>query len=270
MLGAAAGDIIGSVYEFDTIKTKDFPLFSERSRFTDDSVLTMAVANAICRGVPYKRAIREIGNRYPESGYGSSFVLWLFGLMDDPYYSWGNGSAMRVSPVGFAFKSREKVLEEAERSAEITHDHPEGIKGARATALAVFFAAGGADKEEMEEEIEKEFGYDLDRTVADIRPDYQWEASCQKTVPEAIVCFLDSVSFEDAIRNAVSLGGDSDTLACIAGSIAEAYYREIPMDILIEVKRRLPGDLWEICREFYRDYGLPEVRAQVEALQGKR
>jgi len=267
MIGAAAGDIIGSVYEFDPIKTKDFPLFGSRSEFTDDTVLTMAVAHAIRTGAGYREAIREIGNRYPESGYGSSFVLWLFGLVDEPYYSWGNGSAMRVSPVGFAFDSRRKVLAEAEKTAEITHDHPEGIKGAQATALAIFLAASGAEKEEIEEEIEKEFGYDLDRTVADIRPEYRWEASCQKTVPEAIVCFLDSVSFEDAIRNAVSLGGDSDTLACITGSIAEAYYRKIPPGILAEVRNRLPDDLWNICADFYTEYGHPETREQIRSVE---
>lgn len=267
MIGAAAGDIIGSVFEFNPIKSKDFPLFTDQSRITDDTVLTMAVAHAISTGISYRDSIREIGNRYPESGYGGSFILWLLGLIDEPYYSWGNGSAMRVSPVGLAFDTPEKVMDEAERTAEITHNHPEGIKGARATALAVFLAASGAGKDEMEKKIEEETGYDLNRTVMDIRPDYRWEESCQKTVPEAIVCFLDSVSFEDAVRNAVSLGGDSDTLACITGSIAEAYYREIPGHILAEVIKRLPDDLWEICRKFYRKYGLPEIRSQINSLE---
>ncbi|MFO7915011.1 MAG: ADP-ribosylglycohydrolase family protein [Candidatus Krumholzibacteriales bacterium] len=266
MIGAAAGDIIGSVYEFSPIKSKDFPLFSEKSRITDDTVLTMAVAHAINRGIPYGESIREIGNRYPESGYGGSFILWLMGMIDEPYYSWGNGSAMRVSPVGFAFDTPEEVLAEAEKSAEITHNHPEGIRGARATALAVFLAAAGEGKDEIEKKIEEESGYDLNRTVMDIRPEYRWEESCQKTVPEAIVCFLDSVSFEDAVRNAVSLGGDSDTLACITGSIAEAYYREIPAGILAGVRERFPDDLWEICREFYGKFGLPEVRSQINSL----
>jgi ADP-ribosylglycohydrolase len=268
MIGAAAGDIIGSAYEFAPIKSKEFPLFTGRSRFTDDTVLTMAVARAILSGTPYGEAIREIGNRYPEAGYGASFVLWLFGLVNEPYYSWGNGAAMRVSPVGFAFESREKVLDEAEKTAEITHNHPEGIKGAQAAALAVCLAAGGAGKDEIEESIEKEFGYDLDRTVSDIRPEYRWEASCQKTVPEAIVSFLDSVSFEDAIRNAVSLGGDSDTLAAITGAVAEGFYGEIPPDILEEVRLRLPPDLWEIVTEFYREYGVPGVRRQIASMSG--
>jgi ADP-ribosylglycohydrolase len=264
MIGAIAGDIIGSVYEHSPIKTKDFPLFSEKSCFTDDSVLTIAVGHAITAKCSYKKAIREIGNRYPESGYGSNFILWLFSLIDEPYGSWGNGSAMRVSPVGFAFNTRAKVLAEAEKTAEITHNHPEGIKGACATALAIFLARSGAEKEEIESEIEREFGYDLDRTILDIRPDYSWEASCQKTVPEAIVAFLDSASYEDAVRNAVSLGGDSDTLACITGGIAEAYYRHIPREILKEVRNRLPDDLWKEVRRFYIEYGIQEIAGQMK------
>ncbi|MDZ7860548.1 MAG: ADP-ribosylglycohydrolase family protein [Candidatus Krumholzibacteriota bacterium] len=264
MIGAIAGDIIGSVYEHSPIKTKDFPLFSEKSRFTDDSVLSVAVAHAITSKSSYKKAVREIGNRYPEAGYGSTFILWLFSLIEDSYNSWGNGAAMRVSPVGFAFKTKAKVLKEAERTAEITHNHPEGIKGACATALAVFLAKNGADKEVIESEIEREFGYDLDRTVMDIRPGYSWESSCQKTVPEAIVSFLDSVSYEDAVRNAVSLGGDSDTLACIAGAIAEAYYRDIPKEILLEVRNRLPDDLWKELRRFYIEYGITEIAGRLK------
>ncbi len=267
MLGAIAGDIIGSVYEASPIKTKEFPLFGEKSRFTDDSVLTLAVAHAIMTGTSYRDSIREIGNRYPEAGYGGNFVLWLFGVIDEPYDSWGNGAAMRVSPVGFAFDSRKKVLAEAEKTAEITHNHPEGIKGAQATALAVFLAREGTDKEEIEGEIQGKFGYDLDRTVLDIRPEYQWEASCQKTVPEAIISFLDSVSYEDAVRNAISLGGDSDTLACIAGAIAEAYYKEIPRDIMVEVRRRLTPELWEILTGFYSRYGIPGIQAQLESIR---
>jgi ADP-ribosylglycohydrolase len=251
MIGAIAGDIIGSVYEFNQIKTKEFPLFNERSHFTDDSVLTAAVADAILSGRSYKESILEIGRRYPDSGYGGSFIGWLFSENPQPYNSWGNGSAMRVSPVGFAFQSEEKVLSEAKKSAEISHNHPEGIKGAQATALAVFLARSGDGKDTIRERIADEFGYDLDRTVDSIRPDYSFNESCQETVPEAIVAFLDSDSYEDAVRNAVSLGGDSDTLACITGGIAEVFYGTVPESIVTEVRKRLTPDLLQVIDDFY-------------------
>jgi len=266
MNGALAGDIIGSVYEWRPIKTKTFPLFGPDSVFTDDSVLTIAVADAIVNRLSYEDAIREIGRRYPDAGYGGMFMQWLFSGDPAPYNSWGNGSAMRVSPVGFAFRNEAEVLREAETTAEITHSHPEGLKGARAVALAVFLAGERADKEEIRRRISSEFGYDLSRTVEMIRPDYAFDVSCQGTVPEAIIAFLDAVSFEDAIRNAVSLGGDSDTLACITGGIAEAFYREIPVEILREVRRRLPDDLWSLTERFYRKYGIPGIMEQLDAL----
>ncbi len=250
MIGAIAGDIIGSVYEFRRTKSKAFPLFGPASTFTDDSILTVAVAHAILTDGDYRKSVLEIGRRYPNAGYGGLFWGWLNSPDPKPYNSWGNGSAMRASPVGFAFESVEDVLEEAQRSAEITHDHPEGIKGAQAAALAVFLARTEWDKDLIRAEITNRFGYDLGRTVDDIRPGYGFEESCQKTVPEAIIAFLDSVSYEDAIRNAVSLGGDSDTLACIAGGIAEAYYGPVPPVILEQVKVILPADLWEITEAF--------------------
>ena len=250
MIGAIAGDIIGSVYEFGRTKSKAFPLFGPASAFTDDSVLTVAIAQAILTDGDYRKSVLEIGRRYPNAGYGGFFWSWLNSPDPKPYNSWGNGSAMRASPVGFAFESVEDVLEEAQRSAEITHDHPEGIKGAQAAALAVFLARTEWDKDLIRAEITNRFGYDLGRTVDDIRPGYGFEESCQKTVPEAIIAFLDSVSYEDAIRNAVSLGGDSDTLACIAGGIAEAYYGPVPPVILEQVKAILPADLWEITEAF--------------------
>ncbi len=222
MIGAIAGDIIGSIYERHPIKTRDFPLFDSRCRFTDDTVLTLGVANAILTGRSYQESMREMGRKYPDAGYGGSFIQWLFSDNPQPYNSWGNGSAMRVSPVGFAFNTEEKVLTEAEKSAEITHNHPEGIKGAQATALSIFLARTGHKKDLIRSEIIQRFGYDLDRTADNIRPAYSFDISCQGTVPEAIISFLDSDSYEDAIRNAVSLGGDSDTLACITGGIAEA------------------------------------------------
>jgi ADP-ribosylglycohydrolase len=256
MIGAIAGDIIGSVYEFHWIKTKEFPLFDPGCRFTDDSVLTVAVAEAILSGRSCLDTIREIGRRYPGSGYGGYFRNWLHSSDPRPYNSWGNGSAMRVSPVGFAFDKLEKVLEEARHSAEITHNHPEGIKGAQATALAVFLARTGQTKEQIRDEITSRFHYDLDRTLDQIRPSYAFDESCQRTVPEAIIAFLESTSYEDAIRNAVSLGGDSDTLACITGGIAEAFYGEVPVLIRLKVRELLPPDLWEITERFCQKFGI--------------
>jgi ADP-ribosylglycohydrolase len=255
MIGAIAGDIIGSVYEARPIKTKDFPLFHPHCRFTDDTVLTVAVADAILSDRSYLESIREIAPRYPRAGYGGFFVRWLHSEDCRPYNSWGNGSAMRVSPVGFAFSSEEEVLRQARMSAEITHNHPEGIKGAQAAALAVYLARKGRDKERIRTRIQSQFDYDLNRTVDDIRPSYFFDVSCQGTVPEAIIAFLDSTSFEDAIRNAISLGGDSDTLACITGGIAEAFYRGVPEDIFIRVRECLTPDLWEITEAFCMRYG---------------
>ena len=254
MIGAIAGDIIGSLYEGFPIKTKDFPLFSPSSTFTDDTVLTTAVAEAILTGRSYSSCLREIGRQYPHAGYGGSFMGWLLSDTPRPYNSWGNGSAMRVSPIGFAFNSKDEVIEQARMTAEITHNHPEGIKGAQATALAVFLARQGADKDEIRTQIKDRFSYNLDRTVEEIRGVYSFDVSCQGTVPEAIISFLDSDSYEDTIRNAVSLGGDSDTLACIAGGIAEAYYGPIPEDIYKKVKEILPEDFMDIVNNFYKKY----------------
>ncbi|MFN2309341.1 MAG: ADP-ribosylglycohydrolase family protein [Gammaproteobacteria bacterium] len=255
MLGAIAGDIIGSVYEQAPIKSKDFPLFSPGSRYTDDTVLTLAVAEAILSGRSYLESIRMLGRRYPEAGYGGTFLGWLLAEDPRPYHSWGNGSAMRVSPVGFAFASEDAVLAQARRSAEVSHDHPEGIKGAQATALAVFLARTQHDKALIRARIAAQFGYNLDRRIEAIRPVYAFDISCQGTVPEAIIAFLDADSYEDAVRNAVSLGGDSDTLACIAGGIAEAFYGGVPEPIRAEVRARLPAELWDIVEAFARRFG---------------
>ncbi len=254
MIGAIAGDIIGSVYEHYPIKTKDFPLFGPHCRFTDDSVLTVAIADSIINDRSYAESVREIGRRYPGAGYGGSFMQWLHSHDPQPYNSWGYGSAMRVSPVGFAFATEEEVLYQAKKTAEISHNHPEGIKGAQATALAVFLARTVHDKEEIRKQIIQRFGYDLDRGVDDIRPTYTFDVSCQGTVPEAIIAFIDSQSYEDAIRNAISLGGDSDTLACIAGGIAEAFYGAVPSHIQIKVEEFLTPDLWAITETFCRKY----------------
>jgi ADP-ribosylglycohydrolase len=255
MIGAIAGDIIGSFYEHGRIKRKDFSLFDTHCRFTDDSVLTVAMAKAILEGQAYQEALLEVGRRYPDAGYGGTFFHWLFSPDPQPYNSWGNGSAMRVSPVGFAFDGVEEVLKEARKTAEITHNHPEGIKGAQATALAVLLARTGATKREIRTEIEGRFGYDLERSVEGIRVTYHFDVSCQGSVPEAIISFLDSSSYEDAVRNAVSLGGDSDTLACIAGGIAEAFYGGVPQFISDKVMDILDEYLRSITCKFVARYG---------------
>jgi ADP-ribosylglycohydrolase len=256
MLGAIAGDVIGSVYEWSPTKSIDFPLFQEASRFTDDSVMTIAVAHAILNKVPYDVSMKHFGRKYPNAGYGSNFYEWLFQQETMPYNSWGNGSAMRVSPVGFAFDSIEDVLREATRTAEVSHNHPEGIKGAQATALCVFLARSGESKESIRQEIRMRCDYNLDRSLDDIRPSYSFDVSCQGTVPEAVIAFLESNDFEDAVRKAVSLGGDSDTLACITGGIAHAYYRKIPDHIATPVLDSLPADLREIVNVFSESYAL--------------
>jgi ADP-ribosylglycohydrolase len=221
VIGAIAGDIIGSVYEASPIKCTDFPLFSPASQFTDDTVLTIAVAAAILDDRPYGEVLRDFGLRYPDAGYGGSFLTWLFTPDAGPYASWGNGSAMRVSPVGFAYADEVSVLEQAGRSAAVSHDHPEGIKGAQAVALAVFLGRRGATKDSLRVTLVRRFGYDLRRTVDEIRPTYLFDVSCQGSVPEAIVALLDSAKWESAVRNAVSLEGGSDAMAYIAG----AFYR---------------------------------------------
>jgi ADP-ribosylglycohydrolase len=254
VIGSIAGDIIGSVYEHRPIKTKDFPLFDTRCRFTDDTVLTVAVAHAILSGASYLDSIRRIGRRHPDAGYGGSFIRWLLSDDSRPYNSWGNGSAMRVSPVGFAFSTEEEVLRQARMTAEITHNHPEGIKGAEATALVIFLARTGHDKETIRARIRTRFAYNLDRSIDDIRPSYCFDVSCHGTVPEAIVAFLDSESYIDAVRNAISLGGDSDTLACITGGMAEAFYGGVPGDISARVEKLLTSDLLEVTKTFCGKY----------------
>lgn len=255
MLGAVAGDMIGSVFEWNNMKSVDFPLFSPQSRFTDDTVLSVAVADAILNKQDYGRTIWEYGRRYPHAGYGGGFAKWLAAEDLRPYNSYGNGSAMRVSPVGFACNKVEQVLTEAAKSAAVTHNHPEGIKGAQAVALAVLLARLGSSKQQIKQEIETRFNYNLNRTLDEIRPTYQFDVSCQGSVPEAIIAFLTAENFEDAIRKAVSIGGDSDTIACITGGIAQAYYKTIPEAIAAEVRSRLHPDLLKVTDAFCRRYG---------------
>lgn len=250
MIGAIAGDIIGSVYEHRPIKDVDFPLFQERSTFTDDTVLTVAVAQALLRGTEYRDELKDFTRRYPGRGYGLHYQHWALSDQKEPYNSWGNGSAMRVSPIGFAFDSEEKVLKEAARSASVTHNHPEGIKGAQATALSIFLARLGEDKDAIRSRISSEFEYHLNRTVVEIRPEYSFDVSCQGSVPEALISFFDSTDFEGAVRNAVSLGGDSDTQACIAGGVAEAYYGPLDEILRQQVLDRLPEEFVDILERF--------------------
>lgn len=252
MLGAIAGDMIGSVYEFNNRRSKDFPLFTEETAFTDDTILSVAVADVLLHGGDYAKAFKQYYWRYPNptGSYGARFHQWAAAPTVAPYNSWGNGSAMRVSPVGFAGTNLDAVLREAERTAAVTHNHPEGIKGAQATAAAIFLARQGKSKADLRRYVTETFAYDLDRTVDEIRPLYTFNESCQGTVPEAIVAFLDSTDFEDAIRNAVSLGGDSDTLTCITGGIAEAFYGAVPDPIREPVLERLDEPLRKIVDEF--------------------
>jgi ADP-ribosylglycohydrolase len=250
MIGAIAGDIIGSVCEFRPLKTVESELFSPESTFTDDTVLTVATADCILHGKDYARTFKEYGRRYPDAGYGGNFRRWLFSEDTGPYNSYGNGSAMRVSPVGFAFKTLDDVLKQAERSAAVTHNHPEGIKGAQAIAAAIFLARQGTEKKGIRQYMQTTFGYNMERTLAEIRPVYRFDETCQGSVPEAIIAFLESDDYEDAVRKAVSLGGDSDTLACMAGGIAQAYYKVIPELIIKETRKRLNKELLIVVDEF--------------------
>ena len=260
MYGAILGDIIGSPFEFDRgDKTKDFKLFSRRSHFTDDSVMTLAVCEALLK-VGQDATVKEIedaaitsmqswGRRYPHAGYGGYFRRWLTACHPEPYNSFGNGSAMRVSAAGWLYDSLEKTRVVAKATANVTHNHPEGIKGAEATASAIFMARNGSSKEEIKKYIENEFHYDLNRTLDEIRPSFHMDETCQKTVPEAIIAFLEAKDFEDAIRNAVSLGGDTDTLGAITGSIAEAYYG-IPEWLMTECRKRINKDMRVVLDDF--------------------
>lgn len=250
MLGSIIGDIVGSVYETFTVKNKDFPLFSLRSRFTDDTVLTIAIADCIINGKDYATTLQQYARKYPKKKYGARFMQWMFEENPTPYNSYGNGSAMRVSPIGFYYNDLETVLLESEKSAIVTHNHPEGIKGAKAVASAVFLAKTGKTKLEIKNFIIEHFGYDLNKKLDDIRPDYDFDVTCQGSVPESIIAFLESENFEDAIRNAISLGGDSDTMACIAGGIAQAFYKEIPIEFITEMDLRLNDDFKEVICKF--------------------
>jgi ADP-ribosylglycohydrolase len=254
MLGAIAGDIIGSVYEANNIKTTEFPLFSRYCCFTDDTVLTVALADSILSGASYVDKLKEYYALYPHAGYGGAFHQWARSSDRNPYNSFGNGSAMRVSPVGFAYPDLETVLRQAEACAAVTHNHPEGIKGAQAVVAAIFLARQGESKTGIRTYIESTFDYDLSEPIDRIREWYEFDVTCQGSVPQAITAFLESDDFEDAIRKAISIGGDSDTIACITGGIAEAFYGGVPEEIETRVGEILDERLANIVSQFYQKY----------------
>lgn len=255
MYGAIAGDIIGSIYEIRNMKKTDFKLFKQTSRITDDTVMTIAIADSLTNDIPYKESMLKWGNLYPKVGYGGRFKKWLKGDIKEAYNSFGNGSAMRVSPCGY-LENMEQVLEEAKKSALPTHNHPEGIKGAQSVAAAIFLARKGNSKADIKSYIETNFNYDLSPTPDEIRPSYSFDVTCQGSVPESICCFLASSDVENAIRLAVSLGGDADTQAAIAGSIAEAFYQGIPTNIMNEISERIPPEMKVIIEAFLAKHHL--------------
>ena len=253
ILGAIAGDIIGSAYEFNPTKDYNFLLFNDLSEYTDDTVMTVANAEWLLTSKDLGTTMLEYGNKY-EAGYGELFLCWLWRKDLRPYNSFGNGSAMRVSPVGWAFDTLEETLVAAKRSAEVTHNHPEGIKGAQSTAACIYWARKGRTKQQIKEYVDALFGYDLNRTCDDIRSSYGFDVTCQGSVPESIIAFLESSDYESAVRLAVSLGGDSDTMGAITGGIAEAYYGGVPENIKIEVLKRLPNEFIEVMQKFYQKF----------------
>lgn len=261
MYGAILGDMIGAPYEFDRgAKVKDFPLFSAGSHFTDDSVMTVAVAEALMATLGKDEkvvkmvlidAMQRWGRKYPDAGYGARFQLWLEKINPNPYGSYGNGSAMRVSAAGWLYDSLEETRRVARWTAEVTHNHPEGVKGAEAVASAIFLARSGAEKTVIRDYVVTNFGYDLSRSCDEIRPTYSHVESCQETVPEALAAFLEGEDFEDVVRTAVSLGGDCDTLTCIAASIAEAFYG-VPENLVSECRARLPEEMLAVVDRFWK------------------
>lgn len=250
VLGAIAGDVFGSIYEWNNIKTSEFNLFNNECKITDDTILSIAIADSLLNNCNFNNTVLMYGRKYSNYPYGPGFLNWLSSEEQNPYNSYGNGSAMRVSAIGALFNDLNSVLLYAKKSAEITHNHPEGIKGAQAVASAIFLAKSGKNKTEIKDFIISEFKYDLNFTLDDIRPTYQFDVSCQGSVPHAIVAFLESESYENAIKLAISIGGDSDTIACITGGIASAYYNEIPLEITAFVFNKLPEEFKEILDRF--------------------
>jgi ADP-ribosylglycohydrolase len=260
MFGAIIGDIIGSPFKYLGFKGMDFPLFGERSNFTDDTVLTVAVADALLHDLDFSKTLRAYARRYPDAGYGGTFYQWMLSDTTEPYRSWGNGCAARTGPIGFFFDEITTLLNTARQCASVTHNHSEGIKGSQAVSYGIFLARQGSNKTYIRDEIFRWFGYNLNHSLDDLRPAYRFDISCQGTVPPAFIAFLESDDFESAIRNAISLGGDADTLACIAGSLAEAYYKEIPQWMAEEARSRLPQEFLSVIDAFYRKIGQKNSR----------
>ena len=251
MLGAIAGDVLGSIHEFHPIRTKNFILLNPECVFTDDTVMTAAVADSLMNKIPYVESLQMWGRKYPRAGYGGWFSKWIDSDFPQPYNSFGNGSAMRCSSVGWLFEDEGSVLEEAKKSAEVTHNHPEGIKGAQAVALGVMLCRQGSTKLEIQEKLEDLFDYDLSQTMEQVKFNYSFDVTCQGSVPQAITAFLESEDFEDAIKNAISLGGDADTQACIAGALAEAFYMKIPDQIKEFVLTRITPDILDVLHQLH-------------------
>ncbi len=254
MFGAIVGDIAGSTFERFNCRFESCEIFANGSRFTDDTVLTLATAEHFLFAESYSDIYRRFGRNYPNAGYGASFRAWMLSDNPTPYNSWGNGSAMRASPIGWVADSLEWALTEAQKSAEVTHNHPSGIRGAQAVAAAVFLARTGESKEAIRTNLADSFGYNLNRTVDEIRPQYVFDVSCEGSVPEALIAFLESSDFESSIRKAISIGGDSDTIACIAGAIAHAYYRKIPEWMISYCTKALDGAQRTILSEFWTKF----------------
>jgi ADP-ribosylglycohydrolase len=253
VIGAIIGDVVGSIYEWNNIKTTEFPMFQDSCHITDDTILTLALCDSLLSGKSYKELMREYYIRYPHAGYGGSFKKFAQGVIDGPYNSYGNGSAMRTSPVGIAFNTLEEVLLKAEEYAYVTHNHPEGIKGAQAVSAAIFLARTGSDKGYIQNYIQETFEYDLSRTCDDIRPDYKFDVTCQGTVPEAVKAYLEGYDFESSIRLAVSLGGDSDTLTSITGAISGVFYG-VPDEVASQAESYLDDFLLGILKRFEKKY----------------
>ena len=250
MIGAVIGDIIGSRFEFNNHRSEDFTLFTEKSKVTDDTILTIATADCLLHNKEYANTYQVYSQKYPNGNYGGMFSEWIYASNPKPYDSFGNGSGMRVSPVGWFYSNPEDTLKEAEKSAVVTHNHPEGVKGAQSIAMAIFLARNGSSKEEIKSAIESKFNYALDFQLDILRKTNKFDETCQVTVPQSIYCILISNSFEDAIRKAISIGGDSDTIACMTGGIAEAFYKEISEDILANAQKVIPLEFWDIWEEF--------------------
>jgi len=250
MLGAIIGDIAGSIYEFDNYRAKDFEFFGRKADFTDDTVCTIAVADALMNDLDPAQALAAWCKRYPGRGYGGMFGRWIESRDHKPYNSFGNGAAMRVSPAGLLARTLDEALAMAHRVTEVTHNHPEGLKGAAATVHAIFLARQGAAPADIRRAITATYGYDLSRSVDDIRPHYVFNETCQQTVPEALICAFEARDFEDAIRNAISIGGDSDTVAAIAGGVAEALYA-VPQPLADAALAKLLQEMRTVIEQLY-------------------